>query len=259
VSVEKLAIDKIRMDGGTQPRAKLSDAVVDDYAQAMLDGVEFPPVDVYYDGTDYWLADGFHRIRAAQKADLAELGAEIHQGTVADAQWHSFAANKAHGLPRSNEDKEKTIRAALRHPKAVGLSNSEVARHLGVSDKTVGKYRCEMESSSEIPKMDQRTVTRGDSTYQQNTANIGGSQRVRPPTLPPPPAQQPQRPGGNSPRPMTATHGPGSPVPMLSISLPLNNPQMGAASMFERFNRDYLRLLVRELNNLLSGETSDRQ
>jgi hypothetical protein len=244
------------MDGGTQPRSKLSDSVVDEYAQAMADGVEFPPVDVYYDGTDYWLADGFHRIRAAQKAELAELAAEIHQGTVADAQWHSFAANKAHGLPRSNEDKEKTIRAALRHPKSVGLSDRELGRHLGVHGTTVGRYRAEMESSAAIQQIDQRTVTRGDSTYQQDTSNIGTNPgpRAKPPTLPPA-----ARPGGNSPRPMKATHGPDSPVPMLSIALPLGNPKMGAASMFERFNHDYLRLLVRELRNLLEGNTDEQQ
>jgi hypothetical protein len=42
---------------------------------------------------------------------------------------------------------------------------------------------------------------------------------------------------------------------MQSISLPLDNPRQGASGMFERFDHDYLRLLVRELYSLLSGET----
>src|SRR5690348_8493475 len=32
-----------------------------DYTQAMVDGAEFPPLVVFWDGSDYWLADGFHR------------------------------------------------------------------------------------------------------------------------------------------------------------------------------------------------------
>jgi hypothetical protein len=226
----------------------LSDAVVDEYAQAMLDGITFPPVDVYYDGTEYWLADGFHRVRAAQKADVAEVAAQVHQGTVQDAQWHSFGANKAHGLQRTNEDKEKTVRAALRHPKAVGLSDRELSRHLGLHHQTVGRYRGEMESTGEIRQSTERTGGDGRTI---NTANIGTNQRFKLPSM--------KRPGGNSPRPMRATHGPDSPVPMLSISLPLGNPQQGAGSMFERFNHDYLRLLVRELRNLLEGNTNDQQ
>lgn len=55
------------------------------------------------------------------------------------------------------------------------MSDSQIAEYVGVNDKTVGKYREELESSSELPKIDNRTVTRGKSTYQQNTTNIGGS------------------------------------------------------------------------------------
>lgn len=236
------------MDGGTQPRAALSDSVVDGYAEAMAGGAVFPPVEVYYDGTDYWLADGFHRVRAAQKAELADVEATVHQGTVQDAQWHSFGANQAHGLPRSNEDKEKTIRAALRHPKAVGMSDRSLAEHLGVHHVTVGKYRSEMESTGEIHQSQQRTGNDGRTI---NTTNIGGGQRFKLPPM--------NRPGANSPKPMKATHGLDSPVPMLSISLPLNNPKMGAGSMFERLDREYLRSLVSELSALLEGATNDQQ
>ena len=60
----QLSIDSIRIDGGTQPRAELRNDVVKDYAELMRAGAAFPPVSVFYDGQDYWLADGFHRIRA---------------------------------------------------------------------------------------------------------------------------------------------------------------------------------------------------
>ena len=59
-----LSISSVRIDGGTQPRVEVSDDVVRDDAEALKAGGKFPPVLVFYDGTDYWLADGFHRYYA---------------------------------------------------------------------------------------------------------------------------------------------------------------------------------------------------
>ena len=59
-----LAINLIRLDGGTQPRAEVNGPTVADYAEDMLAGASFPPVTVFYDGAHYWLADGFHRCLA---------------------------------------------------------------------------------------------------------------------------------------------------------------------------------------------------
>ncbi len=108
---------------------------------AMVEGVKFPPVTVFYDGTDYWLADGFHRVTAAQQADLKEIAADVHQGTREDAQWYSFSANKANGRRRSNEDKQRAVKAALQHAKAAGMSDRLIEKHAGVADVTVGEWR----------------------------------------------------------------------------------------------------------------------
>jgi hypothetical protein len=62
-----LSLDAIRLDGGTQPRAGLDDALVQEYAEAPREGAAFPAVTVYYDGEAYWLADGFHRYHAASR------------------------------------------------------------------------------------------------------------------------------------------------------------------------------------------------
>ncbi len=267
----QLRIDQIRMDGGTQPRARLSIATIDEYAQAMMDGMIFPPVEVYHDGIEYWLADGFHRVQAALKADMTVIEATVTQGTVADAQWHSFSANKAHGLQRTNEDKEQAVRAALRHAKAAGLSDREIARHLGVHGTTVGKYRAEMVSSAEIQQIDTRTVSRGDSSYKQATANIGKSQKFKMPSLGKYRSetqstaeiqQSTDRTGHDgrkidaaTPPPRQETPAPRPPAPTLSVSLPLGNPKQGAREMFQRLTGGYLRLLVRELRQLLDETT----
>jgi phage N-6-adenine-methyltransferase len=176
-----LRLTQIRRDGGTQPREGIDWEHVKDMQRAITAGDALPAVSVVYDGADYWLYDGFHRWHAYAYVGKLEIPVIIQQGTQDDAQWESLAANRTHGLKRTQADKERAIRAALKHPKSAGLSNLAISRHLGVDDKTVGKYRDEMEASSEIPKIDQRTVERNGQTYTQNTANIGAN---RPPTEP---------------------------------------------------------------------------
>ncbi len=82
-----LMLDVIRTDGGTQPRASMDYGAVDDYTEAMKAGTVFPPALVFYDGSAYWLADGFHRYRAAERAGITEIACDVRQGTREDAQW----------------------------------------------------------------------------------------------------------------------------------------------------------------------------
>jgi hypothetical protein len=148
-------------------------------------GVKFPPVTVFYDGSDYWLADGFHRRNAAFSAELAQMECDVRQGTREDAQWYSLSANKTNGLRRTNADKQRAVQAALVHPGGAGKSDHQIAKHVGVDQKTVLGWRAKLELSKEIPQIASRTVTRGQSTYQQNTSNIG--RKPVEPSVPPPP------------------------------------------------------------------------
>src|SRR3990167_2611600 len=52
----EMAISKIRPDGGTQTRAGLTQETIDEYAEAMREGGEFPPVVVFHDkkASAYW-------------------------------------------------------------------------------------------------------------------------------------------------------------------------------------------------------------
>jgi transposase-like protein len=154
-AVTMIVLDSIRTDGGTQPRLALDPKVIGDYQDLYEDGVQLPPITVYYDGSDYWLADGFHRLNAARAAGGGNILADIRPGTLADALWYSFGANKAHGLRRSHEDKQRAVMAALRHPACAGLSNREIGRHVGVDHKTVAVWREKL--SGEIPQSKGRT------------------------------------------------------------------------------------------------------
>ncbi len=76
-----LAIKKIRFDGGTQSRAEINPLVVDEYASEMKRGDTFPPIDVFYDGTDYWLSRGFHRTAASVQAGFQTSTSRFTKGT----------------------------------------------------------------------------------------------------------------------------------------------------------------------------------
>lgn len=172
----RLPIAMISQDGGTQPRAVLDSGVIAEYAEAMKNGASFPSIIVFHDGSQYWLADGFHRVRAAEMAGLSEIEADVHQGTIADAQWHSYGVNQLHGLRRTNEDKQRAVRAALEHPKSAGLSDRQIAKHVGVGHSTVSEWRDRLSVQSgqmQPARTAERTAERNGKQYQINTANIG--------------------------------------------------------------------------------------
>jgi hypothetical protein len=159
-----------------QSRAEINLAIVAEYAQMMTDGTVFDPVEGVQDESGLiFVFDGHHRGEAANKARTTLL-VHLRPGNRTEAEWLALAANQKHGLRRTNKDKQRVVRQALLHPYGVNLSNSELARHCGVSDKTVAKIRRKLELSSEIPKIDQRIVKRNGVTYEQNTRNIGNSQ-----------------------------------------------------------------------------------
>ena len=170
----------IRLDGGTQPRATERKDWVEEYALEMSTGATFPPVTVFFDGSEYWLADGFHRTLAALSLGLIDIEADIRQGTQRDAILYSVSANASHGQRRTNEDKRRAVLRLIHDPEWGGWSNREIARRVGVDDKTVSTLRppppVSPPASAEVPQIaspQPRTVTRNGTTYQQNTANIG--------------------------------------------------------------------------------------
>lgn len=166
-----LKIELLRMDGGTQPRAEISEETVKEYAESMTDGAEFPPVIVFYDGTEYWLADGFHRANAAYKVGRDEVATDIRQGTLRDAVLYSVSANASHGLRRTNADKRRAVMTLLGDSEWSAWSDGEIARRCGVTRQTVSNTR---PHSQNLPVTDQATYTTKHGTVAtMNTANIG--------------------------------------------------------------------------------------
>ena len=143
-----LEIHRIRRDGDTQGRVALNESIIQEYANLMRAGVEFPPVRTWFDGCAYWLSDGFQRMAAAELVGLNQISAEVFRGTLEDARWDSYAANAAHGLRRTRADIEVIIRRAVEHPKGSQISSRELARHLGMPEPTLSSLCLKSKTSS---------------------------------------------------------------------------------------------------------------
>ena len=148
----KINIEKIRIDGDTQSRESLKEATILDYTEKVLAGVIFKPIKIIYDGKDWWLADGFHRYFAHKRAKVNTIDADISNGTKRDAWIYSLSANGKHGLPRSNEDKRRSVMRALNDIELCDKTNIEIAKICDVSDMTVGRIRKELELLKEAKK-----------------------------------------------------------------------------------------------------------
>ncbi|MDR9404901.1 MAG: hypothetical protein RI580_15850 [Halothece sp. Uz-M2-17] len=66
-------LSDLRLDGGTQPRIELNPEVIAEYTELLRNDIKFPPITVYFDGVNYWLADGFHRYYWAAYEAKVEL------------------------------------------------------------------------------------------------------------------------------------------------------------------------------------------
>jgi len=168
--MKRLKLELLRVDGGTQPRAELDASAINQYAEDMSFGANFPPVTVFYDGNEYWLADGFHRYYASLKIESPTIECDIHKGTQRDAILHSVGANATHGMRRSNPDKRRAVMTLLQDEVWGKRSNNWIAKTCHVDEGTVRNHRDSIFGISEDAK---REVRRGKSTYEQDTANIG--------------------------------------------------------------------------------------
>jgi hypothetical protein len=136
-----LKFSQIRIDGGTQMRDAINQDKVAEYAEFMREGVNFPPIKATFDGTTYWLYDGFHRYFASQAAGKTTIEVEYKPGTMEDAQDLALSANNDHGLPRSIEDKRKAVATALLMERHAGKSDREIAKLCSVSHTFVATIR----------------------------------------------------------------------------------------------------------------------
>jgi hypothetical protein len=250
-NVQTLRLDEIRIDGGTQPRVAIDQEIVNEYAEQYSTGIDLNPVVVFFDGATYWLADGFHRYWANRKINSDYVFAEVNKGTQRDAILYSVGANAKHGLRRTNGDKRKAVLTMLTNP-MVSLddagnprSNCDIARLCHVTEITVRRIRKEQEddsgsASSTMSKIAQttRSVTRGRSTYLQDTSKIGQRKSNR-------------RVGGISPNAAKPVHQPRPALAQTNLNLP-RDPVYGARAIVAAMGVEYAHQLIKSLTNYLN-------
>jgi len=170
----QLDIERIKLDRGTQPRLNLDMDLVKDYAEKMRDGVEFPPVDVFFDGGEYILAAGFNRLHATKSNGNLTIECNLFTGTIRDAKFHAWKSNNTHGEKLKSGELRSILNQMLDDEEYSQWSNKKIAKELGVSSMTVGRVRVAREEQSKEPEPTQRKyIDKNGNEKMMETSNIG--------------------------------------------------------------------------------------
>jgi len=180
--MKKLNLLTIKIDGGTQARVSLNQDVVKEYAESMREGAVFPPITVFFDGSEYWLADGFHRYFATKANAITSIEAEVKNGTLDDAILFAFSANGKRGLSMTAEDIRNIIYAMLRHPEWSQWTNTAIAKHIGVSSMTVGRVKATMEKKPDEPTV-KKYIDKSGKESTVDTSKLATKQKIKKPDV----------------------------------------------------------------------------
>jgi uncharacterized ParB-like nuclease family protein len=181
---QTLKLDQINIYGGTQTRAATIEEAVINYGDAMLKGIEFPPVTVFYDGKTYWLADGFHRYLATKSIDKKVIDTKITEGSRTEALIYALGANATNGLYRTNADKRASVEIALEE--WPDYANTRIADLCKVSVEYARKIRKEVQKVAPekvTGKDGKQYPSKVERLQRGETANgEGGGGRGKPPS-----------------------------------------------------------------------------
>jgi len=146
-----LSVDVLVLDGGTQSRVAISEVTVEEYTEVLASGGirwPFPPLDIFHDvqGSQYLVADGFHRLLAALRHGRASVPCIIHQGTAWDALLFGMSSNQEHGLRTTQADKRHSVELLL--DSGNKLTQQQIADMVGVVRQTVARIVAERKSEN---------------------------------------------------------------------------------------------------------------
>lgn len=181
--IRRVALDELRVDGGTQPRARMDQGTVEEYAEFLRGNPnkDLPPGSSVLDPEGrHWLYDGFHRREAYGLAGRKDMPVVVVDGSQRQAVFLSLAANAAHGLKRTNDDKRRAVETMLLDTEWAKWSDRKIAAHCAVSNHFVADVRKSLTVNS--PSEERRYTTKHGTTTTMKTSNIGRK---------PPPAASP--------------------------------------------------------------------
>lgn len=159
MNLTRLKIEDLTINAGTQARASIDETVVADYALRMEEGDQFPGVIVFYDGNRNLLADGFHRVMAAERIGYTDIDADIRTGTGQDALWYALGANRKNGQRMSRGDVKHAVELALRA--WPDRTQQAIADQIGCSQGAVAKVQAELIPENKLILPETRTGADG--------------------------------------------------------------------------------------------------
>ena len=116
----------------------VSGDVIETYARAMEKGEQFPRVVVFKIDRDFYLVDGWHRLKAMEQYGLPEIWAEVIEGTWDEALAYArFTANRTNGQRLSRADMDALLTTIVGEEQYKNLSATQLAEIAGVSTPTV--------------------------------------------------------------------------------------------------------------------------
>jgi len=179
---ERIKLEKIRLDGGTQPRKEIDEPLVQHYTEVLLEGKDkFPPIELWFDGKSYWPSDGFHRYHAHKRAGFKDIESNVKKGTKRDAFIACLSANGKHGKQRTPDERRWVVKLALEDIELGEKTDAEIAVHCDVSAMTVGRARKALGL--------EKTVRIDKKGHKKDVTNIGRV-KVEPPFWPAAPTEQ---------------------------------------------------------------------
>ena len=147
-SITSVRISDIALQADFQVRNKLDSGIIKRYAMAYKQGQDLPPLKVAKIGKALVLVDGWHRMGALKRNELAFVEVEIIScRSERDAMWLAAKANLQHGLPLKARELRPVFRAYIRsrqHCPSKGCLKSyrDIASDLGgiVSHATIRNW-----------------------------------------------------------------------------------------------------------------------
>jgi len=140
-------LSRILEDHDIQIRGEINSAVVKEYEAIVRETGRMDSITLFYDGefdhaaTTFMIGDGWHRIAAYRGAGLVKINANLRQGTRSEAIEYALRRNGHHGAPMSKAQKRSATEIAVKDARIGELTDSKIARMVGVSQSLVSLVR----------------------------------------------------------------------------------------------------------------------
>jgi len=148
----QLAVNQIEECLRVQVRQNNDAGIIEEYAEAYKAGADMPAIVVYQEpGTErYIVSDGHHRLKAALKAEMANIEVDLVAGDESDALENALGSNHRHGLRLKKADRRRAVSLLMTDTrlKKKYATDQDRADLLGVSIRAFRVDKAEWRNSS---------------------------------------------------------------------------------------------------------------